>query len=165
MPNSMSAENLLDRYLSRALESLDDPLAQLVFITSLRDPYTGHYLHEGWATVASMEIVHAALTDTHRRVFESVLNLRLPDMCSALRKHFSSLGENGLGVAKLWLEMAPFNEMIPAGCSPLTRKFFISQVHFALEVLIQAPSLTNWGEPISSPLLQPGRQPRPHWLD
>jgi hypothetical protein len=162
MPNSMSADNLLDRYLSRALESLEGPLAQLIFMTSLRDPYTGLYLHEGWATVSSVEAVHAALTDTHRYIFESVLNLRLPDLYSALRKHFSSLGERESTVAKLWLEMEPFNEMIPAGCSPLIRRFFISQVHFALEVLIQAPSLTDWGEPTSSPLLQLGRQPRPH---
>jgi hypothetical protein len=158
MPKSMSAESALKRHLNRALESLEDPLAQLVFITSMRDPYTGIYMHEGWTEVSSIEAVHTALIDTHRHVFESVLDLRLPDLCSVLRKHFSSLGEKELTVAKLWLEMAPFNEMVPAGCTPLTRRFFISQVHFALEVLIQAPTLTNWGEPISSPPLQPRRQ-------
>jgi hypothetical protein len=162
MSNSMSADNLLDRYLRRALESLEEPLVQLVFLASLRDPYTGLYFHEGWATVSSVEAVHATLTNTHRHVFESVLNLRLPNLYSALRKHFYSLGERESTIAKLWLEMEPFNEMIPAGCSPLTRRFFISQVHFALKVLIRAPSLANWGGPTSSPLLQLGRQPRPH---
>ena len=83
----MLTGELLDLYMNRALDSLEGPLPRLVFLTSLRDPYTGRYLHEGWATVFPPDAVHATLRDTHRNVFESVVNLMLPALCNELRRH------------------------------------------------------------------------------
>ncbi len=56
----MQSAERLERYLTRALDSLEGPLAQLVYLASLRDPYTGRYLHEGWSAVVSPEAVHSA---------------------------------------------------------------------------------------------------------
>src|ERR1700680_2389211 len=81
------------RYLYQALESLPDSLAKLAFLASLRDAYTGHYLHEAWASVSTPEQVNAALRETHRSVFESVLNLPLIALSRKLRHHFHSLGQ------------------------------------------------------------------------
>jgi hypothetical protein len=146
----------ISRYLYRVFDSLPSPFAQLAFLASLRDPYTGHYLHEGWASICSPAEVNVALRTTHQDVFECVANLSLVGLSRELRKHFKSLGEAERRAATLWLETEPYYEMIPEGCSSLSRKFFISQVRFALELLIHAPSWEYLEEPAASPLPPPG---------
>src|SRR2546427_4736523 len=116
------------RYLYQALESLPDSFARLVFLASLRDAYTGHYLNEAWVTVSTPEQVNAALRETHRSVFESVLNLRLITLSRRLRHHFRSLGQTELSAAKLWLETAPYYVMMPRGCSSISRRLVVSQI-------------------------------------
>jgi hypothetical protein len=161
----MLRENAISRYLHNALGSLPSPFAQLVFLASLRDPYTGHYFHEGWASVSSPGDVNTALRETHRTVFDSVVGLSLITLTRELRNHFESLGEAELRAAKLWLQTEPFHEMIPEGCPTLSRKFFVSQLRLALEVLVQAPSWAYLEAPASSPSPQPAPQPQPHWLN
>jgi hypothetical protein len=148
----MLQEHPISRYLYRVFDALPSPFAQLAFLASLRDPYTGHYLHEGWATVCSPAEVNLALRQTHRDVFQSVASLPLVALSRELRKHFKSLEETERRAATLWLETEPYYEMIPEGCSSLSRRFFISQVRFALEILIHAPSWEYLEEPASSPL-------------
>jgi hypothetical protein len=159
----MLSTDRLDRYLTRALDSLDGPFAQLAFLASLRDPYTGRYLHEGWSGVLPQELVHEALRETHRRVFESVVASSLADLCNELRRHFQLLGEEEQRVAKLWLETEPYYELVPEGCSQLPRKFFITQIRTALEVLVRAPHWEFLREPVSSPLPQFDPPPQPRW--
>jgi hypothetical protein len=153
----------LDRYLNRALDSLEGPFAQLAFLASLRDPYTGRYLHEGWSAVLPHELVHDALRETHRRVFQSAVDLSLADLCNELRKHFHLLGEEERRVAKLWLETEPYYELVPEGCPQLPRKFFITQIRAALEVLVRHPHWEFLRQPVSSPLPPLDQQPQPRW--
>jgi hypothetical protein len=161
----MLRENAISRYLQNALGSLPSPFAQLVFLASLRDPYTGHYFHEGWASVSSTGDVNRTLRETHRTVFDSVISLSLVTLTRELRTHFESLGEAELRAAKLWLQTEPFHDMIPEGCSQLSRKFFISQLRLALEVLTQAPNWAYLEAPASSPCPPLDPLPQPHWLN
>jgi hypothetical protein len=161
----MLQEHPISRYLYRVFDSLPSPFAQLAFLASLRDPYTGHYLHEGWATICSPQEVNLALRQTHRDVFECVASLSLVALSRELRKHFKSLEEAERRAATLWLETEPYYEMIPEGCSSLSRRFFISQVRFALELLIHAPSWECLEEPASSPLPLPDPTLRHHLVN
>ena len=161
----MLQEKPISRYLHNVLNSLPSPFAQLVFLASLRDPYSGCYLHEGWAVVSSPEEVNCALRETHEDVFESVAALSLITLSRELRKHFQALGQTEIRAAKLWLETEPFYEMIPEGCSPLARRFFISQFRLALEILIQAPDWVCLSEPNASPLPPPDPTHRPRWIN
>ena len=159
----MQSAGRLEHYLSRSLDSLEGPLAQLVFLTSLRDPYTGRYLHEGWATIVPVASVHSTLRDAHHNAFESAVTLMLPNLCNELRRHFRSLGEQESRVARLWLDTEPYHEMIPEGCPQLSRMFFISQVRAALEILLRAPNWKFLAEPIALPFQQLDPPPQPHW--
>jgi hypothetical protein len=159
----MANGDRLDRYLNRALDSLDGPFAQLAFLASLRDPYTGRYLHEGWSAVLPQELVHDALRETHRRVFQSAVDMSLADLGNELRKHFVLLGEEEQRVAKLWLETEPYYELVPEGCAQLPRKFFITQIRAALEVLVRFPGWEFLQEPVASPLPRFDPPPQPRW--
>lgn len=129
----------LERYVARAIEAAETPFQRLAFVGSLRDSYTGQYLHEGWADIASPEEVHAILDDIHRRVFGAVLRLPITDLSKELRHHFALLEQAEQRTSVLWLETEPFRDLIPRGCSVALRQLFVSQVRIALEVLCRAP--------------------------
>src|SRR5438445_3753973 len=105
------------RYLYQALESLPDSFARLVFLASLRDAYTGHYLNEAWASVSTPEQVNAALRETHRSVFESVLNLPLITLSRNLRTLLNCLEQTKLSAQKFCWKPARNKTLIPPECS------------------------------------------------
>ena len=161
----MIREDPVSRYLLHAMSVLPTPFARLVFLTSMRDHYTGQYLHEGWASASSSEEVNAALGRMHRQVFEVVTTLSLLEVCKEIRKHFDSLGESELQTANFWLETEPYYEMIPAGYPPLARKLFISHVRLALEILVKAPKWDCLETSVSLPLQLPDPARPLHWLN
>jgi len=157
----MDSADRLSALLQRSLDALQAPFPQLVFLSSLRDPYTGRYLHEGWATIESAQEVHSRIRQTHLAVFQRVLQSSLAEMCLQLQSHFQTLEGETSTVAKLWLEAEPFREMMPIGCWPLERKFFIAQMTSALAALARCPDL--WHPLARSAWLaqRPGPQPQP----
>jgi hypothetical protein len=146
----MRQEHDISRYLSRVVDSLPSPFAQLAVLASLRDSYTGYHLQEGWVTVCSTGELNVTLRDMHHSVFASVARLSLVELSQELRTHFRSIGEVERSAATLWLDTEPYCDMIPEGCSSLSRKYFISQVRLALELLVHAPSWEYLAEPTSS---------------
>lgn len=153
----MIPENTIASYLCNALAYLPSSFAKLVFLTSLRDPYTGRYVHEGWASCSSPDEVHEMLHEAHRIAFQAVLELPLLGMARELRKHFQSLEEAERRAAEVWLELEPYREMIPQGSPEICRRLFISQVRLALELLVHDPEWSCLKEPVSSPLQPPGQ--------
>lgn len=156
---------LLSRYLDEALAALSGPFAQLVFLASVRDHYTGNYIYEGLASRSSPVEVHELLHRTHLKVFEDATSLPLVAYCKEIRSHVQSLGENEYRVVRLWLELKPYYDMIPEGCHVMERELFISQFQSALRILAQAPDWTGLLELVSSPLPRPVQQFPPHWAN
>jgi hypothetical protein len=155
----------LKHYLARALNSAGGAFARLIFLGSLRDAYSGRYLHEGWGQVASKEEIHSTLLDAHHAAYLSVLRMPLLDLSKELRRHFRSIHEPEGETVQLWLEAEPFRDLVPRGCSPASRALFISQVRTALEVLRRAPGWRELAEPIASPPTLPDQSPLPPWTD
>ena len=156
----------LKSYITQAVHSADTPLAALVFFGSLRDAYSGHYLHEGWGQMASAEEIHSVLSETHQSLFNSVVRLSLIDLSKQLRMHFQSLNQPERETCVRWLEFEPFRDLIPQGCSVVVRELFVSEVKTALEVLCHAP---EWSElavaPAALPQRQLDRSPLLQWLN
>jgi hypothetical protein len=131
----------LRRYFNQAIHSADTPFAALAFVASMRDAYTGHYIHEGYSGMATAEEIHSVLLETHHSNFTSVLQLPLLDLSKQLRLFFQSLKQSEGKTAHWWLEVEPFRDLIPQGCSGVLRELFVSQVRSALEILCRAPEL------------------------
>ncbi len=148
--------------LNRSLSSLRNPFDRLVFLASMRDPYTGNYVHEGWATVASAEEVHRTINRVHYTLFEGVFELSLEELCGQLYEHFNSVGGSYRQLAKRWLESEPFRDAIPEGASTLQREFFLSQMRTALWILVAASNQVVLPEQYASRLRPPGPQSLHH---
>lgn len=154
----MLPDRSLPRYLKDALESLVTPFAQLVWLVSLRDQYSGRYLHEGWTGMASPAELHRLLVGTHLEVFDRLVRLSLVSFAREVRIHFRTLSQDESRAVRLWLELEPYREMIPEGCPVVLREFFISQFRLALRLLARAPDWTYLRVPASSPAPQPARR-------
>ena len=122
--------------VDRSLASLPGDLARVVYLTSLRDAYSGRYVHEGLATFSAPELVHAALLARHRAAFTAASALPLDSLCAQLQEHFAGLGVPAQQTARMWLELEPYRDVFPEGTSELEREFFLSQVRAALKVLL-----------------------------
>ncbi len=155
----------LRRYVARALNSADSLFARLIFVGSLRDAYSGRYLHEGWSGMSSVDEVHAILCDAHQSAFLAVLRLPLLDLSRELRRHFQSLNQPENETALLWLEIEPFRDLVPQGYLPEWRELFVSQIRIALKVLQRAPDWTELSEPIASPPPPPDQSRLLQWLN
>ena len=161
----MNVTGSLQRHIARSLNSAGGHFARLVFVGSLRDAYTGHYLHEGWGQIAPAGEVHDTLRSVHQGIFFSVLNLPLLDLAKELRLHFRSLSQPEQETATFWLETEPFRDLIPQGCARSSRELFVSQVRTALEVLRRAPDWPELSGPIASPPPLPDQSLLLHWLN
>ena len=142
----------LKRYIAQAIQCSDTPFDALVFFGSLRDAYSGRYLHEGWVQTGSAEEMHSALRETHQWLFNSILKASLPEMSRQLRTHFQSLNQPERETCAWWLEFEPFRDLIPQSCSILVRELFLSKIRAALEVLYRAPDWSELVVPAASPL-------------
>lgn len=153
--NCMEYRDRLDILLNRSLSSLGNSLDRLVFLASMRDPYNGKYVHEGWATVASAEEVHRTTQKTHFALFEGVFDLPLEELCGQLHEHFNSVDSSDRQMAKRWLESEPFRDAIPEGATTLQREFFLSQMRIALWILIASSNQVALPERFASRLQPP----------
>jgi hypothetical protein len=153
------------RYLTNAMSAQPTPFARLAWLASLRDGYSGQYIHEGWIGASSIEEVNAAAEDMHLKLFEIVTTLPLAVLCFEMRDHFDSLAESELEAANYWIEYKTYLGMIPPDSPELGKKFFISQVCLALEVLVRAPHWDRLSMLASSLSKQPDPQHPLHSLN
>jgi hypothetical protein len=155
----MLAESSLERYVARAVHSADTAFERLVFLGSLRDFYTGRYIHDGWTQMATPEDIHRVVEGVHQSSFESVLHLTIIELCKQLRFHFRSIKQPELATCNLWLETQPFRILIPSRCSPPMRELFVSNIQTALEVLQRAPQWPDLNEPVALLRPRPAQSP------
>lgn len=134
----MEGSSRLHKLLQRTMAALDTPFERLVFLASIRDSYSGRYLHEGWAQAAGTEEIHQTAQQMHHAAFAALLQTALMELVEEVRRHFGSLEGDEGGMARSWLETEPYREMLPAGCTVMEREFFVSQMRLALAVLAGA---------------------------
>ena len=157
----MSPSDKLRKLLQRTMAALDTPFERLVFLASIRDSYTGRYLHEGWAQAAGAEEIHETARQMHCAAFHSLLQSTLLDLGAAVRRHFHGLGGEEAGMARAWLENEPYREMLPAGCTAMEREFFVSQMRLALALVAESPTSSALPTSDASPHPPPALPPPP----
>ena len=155
----------IKHYLAQAVHSSETPLSALIFLGSLRDAYSGRYLHEGWGAMASPEEIHRVLRETHQSIFHSVLRLSLTELSKQLRMHFRTVGQPERETCGWWLEVEPFRDLIPQGCSETLRELFVSKVRTALQVLCHAADWSELAAPAALPERPLDRSHLLQWLN
>lgn len=146
----MLLQNVEDQ-LELTFTYLPTRFSRLAFLASVRDSYTGRYLHEGWVMISSRDGIHEILQRTHKQVFDLVLKMSLLEMCAELRRYFESLTNTEGQTLNLWLELQTYRDMIPQGASEVSREFFLSQMKIALKTLLTVPDWSRIRAQSASP--------------
>jgi hypothetical protein len=151
----------LSEQLELTLDRLPMAWARLAFLTAVRDPYTGKYLHEGWVSMDSPQEIHRILRNAHHEVFEFICSMPIAQFCAEVDGYLRSLSSSWEETLRVWRELESYREMIPQGICVEEREFFVSQMQVALDVLATAP---DWArrELASWRFLPPAQQLRRH---
>jgi hypothetical protein len=152
----------IEEQLELTFSYLPTWFSRLAFLASVRDAYTGKYLHEGWFMMVPPEEVHDALQRAHKQVFDLVLRMSIVEFCGELRRYLESLTASERHTVSLWLELETYREMIPEGASEVARELFLSQMKLALKTLFRAPDWPRIPAQSAWPRQQLVLPPRPH---
>jgi len=158
----MTPSDPLQRHVNKALASCPSQLTQLLLLASMRDSYSGLYLGVGQADPLSSES-NAAMKALHQALFETISNFTLVALAEELREYFALCGETEMRAIQFWLETEPYHQIIPEGCSLLSRKYFVSQISLALQILAQAPDWEHLHRPRSMVSQQWKLASAAHW--
>ena len=129
----------LENELEQTFIYLPTSLSRLAFLASVRDSYTGRYLHEGWAMLSTPEQVHEILRRTHEDIFNGILKMSFKTFCGELKGYLETFAAMQQQTIAMWLELETYRDMIPSGVSRLSRAFFLSQTRIALKALLTMP--------------------------
>lgn len=121
--------------VERNLSKIRGDFARLVYLASMRNYNTGEYHHDGLACVFTESVAERAIAICHREVFRRVVLCALKELVEQLELYASSncLGPSEL--VRIWERLQPYRATVPLECSPLTARFFVSNVKTALAIL------------------------------
>lgn len=125
----------LEKLKQRIRSSIPLVFARLVYLASLRDYNTNRYAHAGWEFELTEEGADEALRGFHEEEFRQLVHLPIAELARELQAYFESLPEPPRGVLSVWNELESFRALLPSGCHPVERQFFLSSVRAALGVL------------------------------
>ena len=117
------------------LSQIPSLLGRLVYLSSLRDPNTGFYAHQGLVLRFSAEEADDAMRRSHERAFEQWLILRVVEQREDCELYWSSLLEDRRLIAQMWIQTETYRTLFPASASPAQRVDFNAHMEIMLEWL------------------------------
>lgn len=125
------------------LEPLAGAFHRLAYVSGLREPTCGKYVHDRLAAVYGAERVDEVLARCHEEVFERLLEMPLPSQESELRRYVSSMPGSFIenvqccrGLAMRWIP--------PKAPSYLT-ELYSSNLNVLLELLLDNKTTAHSG--------------------
>lgn len=128
-------EAACDDLRTRSLEHIPSDFARLVYLASTRDYNTGSYYHEGMARHFGRDVAGLALASCHKEVFRRLLSCSVRELLDEIEAYVAYARVSPLDLVRAWTRLKSHQVVIPLECSPITARFFCSNVTAALAVL------------------------------
>lgn len=119
----------------RTLAGLPGNIGRLVYLSSTRDFNTGRYCHAGLAVRFGPEAAEAALNQSHKQVFQSLLHMTLRQLVCALEEYLEAAGESGGRVLEAWRKLRAYQVLVPEGSDSISAEFLVANIKIALVIL------------------------------
>ncbi len=124
--------------LREAVRQLPSTMAQLVFLSGLRDLNSGAY-RVRTAPKAEAGDVDQVLRSMHEEAFSTWLNYRLEEQKADLDLYFSGQDCEKTAAVQNWLRLESYRFFIPASATSAERQLFIADLHALLPVIAVPP--------------------------
>ena len=144
-PKGMLDQSALADLWKHTLSGISSVYGRLAYLSSLRDPNSGHYRHHGLSTAFGREESTEALRQSHEQVFREWLKLPLAAKSSDLREYLAGAEEKPGVVAGNWLKTSYYETLPPDRATRPQRAQFRQE----LETLLQLLRNEAFSEPVS----------------
>ena len=117
------------------LAQIPSVFGRLVYLSSLRDPNTGRYLHHGLALVFGEDEARKALRKSHERAFAEWLSFNLEEQQADLRLYLSDVSEDKRTVLETWQKLEPYKSLLPKSAKSVERQLYLADLTILLALL------------------------------
>jgi hypothetical protein len=117
------------------LSQIHSVYGRLVFLSSLRDSNSGHYIHHGLAQLFGDSEADKALRTTHEEAFRDWLNYSLEQQKADLDLYLSGLRQNRKAVVETWLRLLPYRHVLPGSARDVEKVVFLSDFNALLTLM------------------------------
>lgn len=117
------------------LSQIHTLFGRLVYLSSLRNPNTGHYEHHGFAQTFGADSADRAMRESHESVFGDWLMLELPEQKQDLSAYLRGLGEDLCRLIEVWIKLAPYRGYAPTAVRAADRALFQADMEILLDVI------------------------------
>ena len=129
------SRTVIEDFSSQTLAAISSDFGRLYYVSSLKDPDSGRYEHDGLSSIYPASAVQAALSHCHEELFSRVLETALGEQESDLRLCLDSAGDRYWDVIESWLENRYFQNMCPEGLPDYLHDLFCSNMNALLSIL------------------------------
>ena len=126
--------SVIEDFTSRTLAVIPSVFGRLYYVSSLKDPTTGRYLHDGLMDVYSESSVQPALAQCHEELFSRILETPLKEQERDLRNCMDSAGDKFWDVVENWRCSRDYQAMCPQGLPDYLSELFRSNMGALLEI-------------------------------
>jgi len=116
------------------LDPLEGVFSRLAYVSGLREPASGNYVHDRLATLYGMERVNEVVARSHEEVFERLLEMPLNSQEGELRRYLHSLPGSFVENVQRCREVAMC--WIPPKAPSYLTELYSSNLHALQELLL-----------------------------
>ena len=128
------SRTVIEDLTSRTLAVIHTDFGRLYYVSSLKDPGTGQYEHDGLKQIYSESSVQSAIAQCHEELFSRILETPLEVQQSDLRKCLETSGEKVSAVIEAWRENNFFRTLCPEGMPDYLNDLFCSNMNVLVSI-------------------------------
>ncbi len=122
------SRTVIEDFSSRTLAVIPSDFGRFCYVSSLKDPKTGRYEHDGLTALYPVSSVQAGLAQCHEELFSKILETPLREQSRDLRMCINTASGKFEDVVESWGENPYFREMCPEGLPDYLRDLFCSNM-------------------------------------
>ena len=111
----------------KTLSRIPTYFGRLVFLSSLRDAFTGRYAHPPLSQIVGHEITDRTLCHSHHEIFSEWLGFTLAQQKADLDEY--------LMASHSALDLVPYRDIVPGTAHQVERQLYLTDLETLLELL------------------------------
>jgi hypothetical protein len=128
------SRSVIEDFTSTSLAAIASDYGRLYYISSLKNPTTGRYQHDGLAELYSEDSVQVALAQCHEEIFSRILEAPLCQQEGDLRMCLEVAGDKFWAIVESWRESRFFRTLCPEGLPDYLSELFCSNTAALLAI-------------------------------